>query len=160
MARIRKQVYDLTAEDLRRYPLWEFCLDEEGIEDRDEATVKPSDDPEVPSYSPGVYVVATDFQLSDGSSMEGYVFWGEPDNFSCIQPNVIVESGQVNLWFGIRVPEVEKRNRVYDRLGKTGGQLFPLCYKTRVAINGRRSNGTIQGFGARMLKDPTPLIFT
>ena len=43
MARIRKQVYDLTAEDLRRYPLWEFCLDEEGIEGQDEATVKPSD---------------------------------------------------------------------------------------------------------------------
>jgi len=104
MARIRKQVYDLTAEDLRRYPLWELCLDEEGIESQDEATVKPSDDSEVPGYSCGVYVVATDFQLSDGSTMEGYVYSGEPDNFSCIQPNVIVESGQVNLWFGIRVP--------------------------------------------------------
>ena len=40
--RIRKQVYLLTVEDLNDHPLWEFCPDEEGEEDQDEATVKPS----------------------------------------------------------------------------------------------------------------------
>jgi len=160
MTRIRKQVYDLSTEDLRRYPLWEFCLEEEGIEDQDEATVKPSDDTEVPGYSPGTFVVATDFQLSDGSLMEGYIYSGEGDDFSCIQPNLIVDSGQINIWFGIQVPEVEKLKKIYDLLEKTREQLFPICYKTRVAINGSRLNGTIKGFGARTLKDPTPLIFT
>jgi hypothetical protein len=160
MTRIRKQVYDLTTEDFRRYPLWEFCLDEEGTEGQDEATVKPSDDSEVPGYSPGAYVMAADFKLSDGSSMEGYIYSSEPDDFSCAQPNIIVESGQINFWFGIRVPEVEKLKRIYERLGKTSGQLFPLGYKTRVEINGSRLNGTIKGFGARTLKDPKPLIFS
>lgn len=160
MVRIRKQVYDLIAEDFRSHPLWEFCSDEEGISGQDEATVRPSDDLEVPGYSPGAYVVATDFQLADGSRMDGYIYSGEPADFPCSQPNVILESGQINFWFGIRVPEVENLKRIYERFGKTGEQLFPLRYKTRVAINGSRVDGTIHGFGARRRSDPTPLIFT
>jgi hypothetical protein len=45
--RIRKHVYLLTEPDLIDYPLWEFCSDEEGEEDQDETTVKPSGDLEV-----------------------------------------------------------------------------------------------------------------
>src|SRR5262252_1978828 len=41
MKRVRKQVFDLTVEDLDRYPVWEFALDEEGDEGQDEATVRP-----------------------------------------------------------------------------------------------------------------------
>jgi hypothetical protein len=37
----RKQVYELTVEDLRQHPVWEFALDEEGEEGQDEATVRP-----------------------------------------------------------------------------------------------------------------------
>ena len=48
----RKQVYLLSAEDFKSYPIWEFCLDEEGMEGQDEATVKPSEDLEVPGASP------------------------------------------------------------------------------------------------------------
>jgi hypothetical protein len=35
----RKQVYDLTRENLSKFPIWEFALDEEGDEGQDEATV-------------------------------------------------------------------------------------------------------------------------
>src|SRR5882724_9722481 len=38
---IRKQVYELTLEDLVAFPAWEFALDEEGEPDQDEATVRP-----------------------------------------------------------------------------------------------------------------------
>ncbi len=41
VARIRKQVYELTVDDLDRHPVWEFALDEEGEEGQDEATVRP-----------------------------------------------------------------------------------------------------------------------
>ena len=41
LLRIRKQVYELTTEDLERHPVWEFALDEEGEEGQDEATVRP-----------------------------------------------------------------------------------------------------------------------
>ena len=38
---VRKQVYELTMQDLERFAVWEFALDEEGNEGQDEATVRP-----------------------------------------------------------------------------------------------------------------------
>lgn len=38
---IRKQVDELNAEDFHKYPLWEYCLDEEGVDGQDECTVRP-----------------------------------------------------------------------------------------------------------------------
>jgi len=35
-ARIRKQVYELTLDDLSRFPIWEFSLDSEAEEGQDE----------------------------------------------------------------------------------------------------------------------------
>jgi hypothetical protein len=39
--KLRKQVYDLTTEDLDFAPIWEYAHDEEGEEGQDEATVRP-----------------------------------------------------------------------------------------------------------------------
>jgi len=39
--RIRKQVHELTIEDLEAHPAWQFALDEEAEEGQDEATVRP-----------------------------------------------------------------------------------------------------------------------
>jgi hypothetical protein len=36
--KIRKQVYELTTDDLELSPIWEFAADEEGEEGQDEAT--------------------------------------------------------------------------------------------------------------------------
>ena len=43
--KIRKQVYELTVDDFTEFPVWEFALDEEGEENQDEATVRPSTAP-------------------------------------------------------------------------------------------------------------------
>jgi hypothetical protein len=153
---IRKQVYDLTTDDLRHHPLWEFCLDEEGMPGQDEATMKPSDDLEVPAYSPGAYVVATDFTLADGSSMEGYIYSGEPDDFGCIQPNIVLDTEQIGFWFGIRAPSRSVLDALYARLSKTPEQMFPISYTTRVFINGSRMSGSVVGFGTRAISDPKP----
>lgn len=39
--RIRKQIYEITLEDLLQFPVWEFALDEEADEGQDESTVRP-----------------------------------------------------------------------------------------------------------------------
>ncbi len=157
--RIRKQVYDLTADDFRRYPLGEFCLDEEGMPGQDEATVKPSDDLGVPAYSPGAYVVATDFVLADGSSMEGYIYSGEPEDFGCITPCIFLEEGRVGFWFRRRTPTANQIGSVYERIGKKPHELFPIRFRTRVPINGDLMNGSINGFGIRG-SDSEQLVFT
>ena len=155
--RIHKQVYDLTSRDLQQHPLWEFCSGEEGVADQDEATVKPSEASEVPAYSPGMYIVAADFVLADGSSAEGYIYSGEPDDFACTQPNIILTDGQINFWLGITATD-ERLRALYRRLGKQAESLFPLHYETRVPINEKRMKGVVEGFGTRSLKSPTPKI--
>src|SRR5947209_20314005 len=39
--RMRRQVYELTLDDLAAFPVWEFRLDEQDQEGRDESTVRP-----------------------------------------------------------------------------------------------------------------------
>ena len=145
--RIRKQVYHLTRLDLKDYPLWEFCLDEEGLPGQDEATVKPSEDREVPAYSSGAYIVAADFVFSDGSPAEGYIYSGEPEDFACTTPHIFVSDGDVSFWFGRRAPKPEVIASVYEKLGKDPSRVFPIRYRKRVPVNGSLMNGTIRGFG-------------
>jgi hypothetical protein len=147
--RIRKQVYDLTRLDLQQYPLWEFCSDEEGTPGQDEATVKPSEDSEVPAFSPGAYIVATDFSFADGSLAEGYIYSGAPEDFGCTTPRIFVEEGHVGFWFGYRAPQPEAIAATYRKLGRTPEAVFPIRYQTRVPVNGSLMNGRVRGFGMR-----------
>ncbi len=147
---IRKQVYDLTAEDFRLYPLWEFCSDEEGLAGQDEATVKPSDDHGVPAYSPGAYVVATDFVFADGSAMEGYIYSGKPEDFGCITPIVFLKEERISFWFGRRPPSSQEIAAIYKLLDRNASEIFPIRFRTRVPINGDLMDGSLNGFGIRM----------
>jgi hypothetical protein len=136
---IRKQVYHLNAQDLIDHPIWEFCSDEEGIEEQDEATVRPSEDQEVPGYSPGAYVVAADVVFADGTTAVGYVYSGRSDDFGCVQPNVIVGSSQINFWLGslrYRGDLDAELTNYYQSLGKERDLIFPIIFTTRKKVNG------------------------
>jgi hypothetical protein len=156
--RIRKQVYNLTEHDLQSHSVWEFCSDEEEIDGQDEATVRPSNEGEVSNSPPGRYIVAADLVLADGSQVAGYIYSCEPHDFGCTQPNVILADGQINFWFGIIPPNSDRLRVLYQRLGKSAASVFPILYQTRVPINDKLVKGTVEGFGTRSLKDPTPKI--
>lgn len=149
--RIRKQFDELKPDDFRRHPLWEFCLDEEDVEGQDETTAKPSEDTEVPGYSPGAYLVAADFVLADGSRFEGFIFSGEPGDFGCTQPNLFVGDELFGFWFGILSPSAREIKAVYEHLGKKPDEVFPISYVTRVPINGAPLSGIVAGFGKTTL---------
>jgi hypothetical protein len=150
--KIRKQFADFTPDDFRRCPLWEFCSDEEDVEGQDETTAKPSEDTEVPGYSPGAYLVAADFVLADGSPLEGFIFSGEPDDFGCVQPNIFIAGQMFAFWFGISPPSAQQLGTMYQRLGKSPEQVFPVSYTTRVPVNGTLLRGTIRGFGETTMR--------
>ena len=65
--RVRKQVYELTLEDLSRFPIWEFKLDEEGEEGSDESTVRPYTASGPLDPKERMFVVRAVFTLADGS---------------------------------------------------------------------------------------------
>ncbi len=69
--KIRKQVYQLTLDDLSKSPVWEFALDEEGEKGQDEAAVRPYGISGALDPSDGMFVVRAIFTLADGSRLQG-----------------------------------------------------------------------------------------
>jgi hypothetical protein len=151
---VRKQVYDLSAQDFLEHPLWEFCSDEEDVEGQDEATVKPTEEAEVPGYSPGAYVVAAKVIYANGTLADGYIYSGKPDDFGCLQPNILLPTGQINLWLGSLRYLPDPNKIAADRMNLLGGAgVFPVTFETRANVNGAPLKVIAQGFLARNLND-------
>ena len=80
----RKPVDRLTVNDLSTFPVWEYALDEEGIEGRDETWVRPLNTQVVPSGQYSLQVAA-DFKAACGRTYSGFVdvtTAGEPVDIS------------------------------------------------------------------------------
>jgi hypothetical protein len=67
--KIRKPACELTLDDIRRYPVWEYALDEEGEDGQDETTVRPCEISE--ALDPSDIIVRTKFTLADGTELLG-----------------------------------------------------------------------------------------
>ncbi len=70
----------IQAEDLDVFPIWEFCLDEEGVEEMDETWVRPTKAVEIPK---GVYAltVAAHIIAANGMKFKGFVAVDTADAF-------------------------------------------------------------------------------
>jgi hypothetical protein len=144
----RRQVYDLTLVDMKRSPVWEFALDEEGKEGQDEATVRPYRFAPPLNPNDGMFIVQADFALADGTLMEGYLTppaQGVGD-IRTFQPVIITEQGQVVFWYGILEPDTETVSQNYRVLGKNAPQVFPIRFRSAVEILGGPIEGDLQGF--------------
>ena len=144
---VRKQVYELTSQDLEQFPVWEFALDEEGEPGQDEATVKPR--PDLKSGvepDEGMFVVRAEFRAADGSAFEGFVTPDPNNDPGATQPSVLTSKGHVQFWFGIAEPEPAEIEKSYEALGGERGDLFPLTYRTSVPVAGTPMEGRVPGF--------------
>src|SRR6185369_14028391 len=144
-AKIRKQVYDLTLDDLSTSPAWEFALDEEGESDQDEATVRPHSFSGPLDPSADMLIVAARFWLADGTSMRGYLTPPSADDRSLglIQPQIVTDGGQVRFWCGRCPPDTA---RAYQLLGRDSASVFPLRFESAVPLIGGAVSGTVPGF--------------
>ena len=96
-AMIRKQVSDLTSQDLAISGVWEFALDEEGEDGQDEATVRPYLFEGPLDCEAGMFIVRARFVLADGTITTGYLtppVQGDA-SLGTLQPVIITPSGQV-----------------------------------------------------------------
>jgi hypothetical protein len=159
-AKVRKQVYELSSQDLIDCPVWAFCSDEEDVEGQDEATVRPTEKGELLDELPGAFVVAADVEFADGSSALGYLYNCEDRDIGCVQPNVFTDLGQVNLWLGWLQFIADAPERVqagYSKIGKSKEAIFPLSFRSRVHINGKALQVVLRGFMALGI-DRKPMI--
>jgi hypothetical protein len=146
-------VYDLTLEDLRDVPVWEFALDEEGEPGQDEETVRPC--PEITSVDPreGLFVVATSFTAAGGSGYRGFATAQETSNPSYVQPTIVSESGHVAFWYGsVRGSRRERELQeemagAYRALETSANDLFSLAWKMDVSVRDAPDEGVLDGFG-------------
>jgi hypothetical protein len=147
--RIRKQVYELTPEDLRESPVWEFCLDEEGKDGQDEATVRPYRAHGPLDPRDGMFIVRAAFALADGSRASGYLTppVQNSSGIGTLQPTIVTDAGQVVFWFGCAVPDRAILAKSYAYLGKDSGlAVFPLCFESQVELIGGPILGSLPGF--------------
>jgi len=146
---IRKSVTDLTLADLATSPVWQFALDEEGVEGQDETTVRPCSVDGALDPSAGMFVVRARFALADGTLMSGYLtppVQGKA-GLSTFQPRIITPAGQVAFWCGMIVPDAARIAKSYARLGKAdASQVFPLRFESAVPLKCGTIKGEIPGF--------------
>ncbi|MGD0351536.1 MAG: hypothetical protein ABSB84_14670 [Verrucomicrobiota bacterium] len=146
--RVRKQVYELTLHDLSTFPVWEFRLDEEGEEGRDESTVRPYTASGPLDPTDCMFVVRAVFTLADGSRMQGYFTPpGRGDaSIGTLQPIIVTERGQVRLWCGTAAPDSKRLAHSYELLGKDAKHVFPVQFESDVELVGGPVRGSVPGF--------------
>lgn len=145
--KVRKQVYELTLEDLRRFPVWEFKLDEGG-KGQDESSVCPCTTSGPLDAAERMFVVRAVFTLADGSTMHGYCsppLRGD-DSIGMVQPIIVTECGQVRFWCGTAAPDAKRLARNYAWLGKDVDCVFPMQFKSDAEWVGRPITGRVAGF--------------
>jgi hypothetical protein len=142
--KVRKQVNELTEDDLVEFPVWEFALDEEGEDGQDEATVRPSQAPLPLDPKEAHYIVRAKFTLADGTRHIGYLTPAHAvDDLGAIQPLIVTPQGSVSFWMGAARSETAPH---YQKLGKTAAQTFPIAFKSDVPVLGGVVFGSIPGF--------------
>lgn len=146
--RIRKQVYELTLDDLSEFPIWEFRLDPKDEKSQDESTVRPytASDPLDPADR--MFVVRAAFTLADGSRMQGYLTPPSrgDDSPGMLQPIIVTDHGQVRFWCGTTEPDPKRLAHSYGLLRKNAEQLFPLRFESEVELVGGPIRGSVPGF--------------
>jgi hypothetical protein len=146
--KIRKQVYELSIEDLETHPVWEFASDEESEEGQDEATVRPYSQSGPADAADGSLIVRASFTLADGTLMKGYLTPPPPRSTGIgdIQPEIVTPKGNVSFWYGARKPSPEIVSKAYEILGNDSASVFPVHFISDVEIVSGPVSGTLNGF--------------
>ena len=160
---MRRQIYELTLEDLDDCPIWEYADDEEEVEGQDEATVRPRSD--LNAYDPtrvdvGTVVVKTEFVSRSGTVYYGYCTPTPEEDISDTHPVIVTPHGQVGFYFGVMPPSAGELADAYQRLGATRESLFPIQYRSLVAAPGCVTSGTIPAFICRRMDSPALIEIT
>ena len=147
----RKPIDQITVADLVDFPIWEFCLDEEGVDGMDETWVRPLAAAVVPSGDYYSLSVAAEFETASGLRVDGLI------GVTTIAGEV--EISQAVLLFGgkylfvpdkqdmridaLREDDEKLRAAIADALGTS--PVFPLRYRLSVLIEGEASHreGTV-----------------
>jgi hypothetical protein len=145
----------LTLNDLDRCAIWEEIGGERGAY---ESELRPRPDLAVavdPESETGLFVVAADFLLADGSCLKAYCtpapvsvldMRGWFRGIGLLQPAIVAEREQVPFWFSDEPTGLEIL-ALYDVLRRQAAQVFPLEFGARVEVAlDEFAAGRLEGF--------------
>ncbi len=128
----RKSITSLTAEDLDRYPIWQFIGDEGENPEQDESFVRPVLSNFIPLDQASLFVAA-DLILADGFRVPGHISIND-DRISQYPVAVLIFEGRY-----LNVPDADEpreRKRVARLLRREDHQVFPIHFQLKVPYEG------------------------
>ena len=145
-----KQSSDLTSSDFERHPVWaavhSFYNDEPWFDDTDEETFWPWSGEFPVSPDLGIFLVRAEFETANGTRLVGFVTPSTTTDLGELQPTILIGSDQIGLWHGVPGSSAEEREYVYEKLGLSAEQLFPLRFGTGDALATRITSSQADGF--------------
>jgi len=165
--RLRKYLYDLTAEDFAQYPVWAGIDDARGLdafeyEDDEDEEEEMEDDltmtPYPVPYDHGqplpleiVCLVAAELTLADGDIFPGFLYASGIGRAGIMntQPQLFKGHKKVGFYCGSSPPKVAKIAENYRILGKSAEQVFPAHYRSKILFVGgvgEPHEGVTEGF--------------
>jgi hypothetical protein len=131
----RKPIDQLTPEDLRVFPIWEFAIDAEGLEGRDETWVRPLGATAVP---PGAYSlsVAATFHTPRGQKLHGIVGVTTNAEPELGDGALVLDDAYIFIPSATFGGAPQEYADVAERLGLPLSELFPLRFVLAVPIEG------------------------
>src|SRR5207249_5424565 len=140
----RRPVVKLKVLDFRSFPIWEFAIDEEGENRRDETWVRPVQRSVIPlgAYS---LLVAAEFAMSTGRRLTGCMSVSTADGKVEISPGAVLGRvgykalPTVSRALAVRRHydwSIRERDVLVEALGLREIAVFPLSYTLRVLIRG------------------------
>lgn len=144
--RIRRQVHELTAQDLEAHPCWEYASDEESVEGQDECTVRPVPVERVAEDSSPVFVQVA-FLFPNGRIRVGALTINAGESVSGYQPVLFTAEGQLMFYVGSMEPKPAEVSRFHSVLKKVCARPFPIHYVTalRASDGAPLASGVLEG---------------
>ncbi|MCP5020881.1 MAG: hypothetical protein GY930_03805 [bacterium] len=146
-----RQLGTLNEVDFQRHPVWVAChcldYDEAWYDETDEETFRPWCGVVPAPCQDEMFLVRTQFTLSDGTSLTGFATPSESvDNFGAIQPCLFVDGRIHSFWGGmIGIPQGQ-RDDLYAALQKGPDAVFPLSFHSDPGLSTLACSGQLQGF--------------
>jgi hypothetical protein len=152
--KIRIQDYDLTFDDIMRYPAWEYALNEESVEGQDERTVRPYLAPPPLNPNDSYFIVRASFFLADGTKMKGLIKpkqLGQKENISTVIPYdlgpiIISKEWKMDFRYGTIKPDPDDIAENYRIIGKRPNEIFPIQFRSDIEVSNSIIEGVIEGF--------------
>jgi len=151
---IRKQENTLTIFDLMQFPAWEYAIDEEDVQGRDEKTLRPYLTPPPLDREKAYFVARARFTLANGASMIGFFKPLRQSEDKLMQPLlpydlnpvIVTDQGHVSFCYGVFMPDEATISENYKRLGYEAENVFPVSFMADIEVRNSVSEGVLEGF--------------